>query len=342
MNGSTIRPPRPAFALALGWMIAACFAPRELVADPEKLPAGRFLYAGDDDWDWLSPLGATEPSKLARYGAMPWSALDWAEEGLAEVRGVLVGEPPHIGKYLTMEELSEIRGKGASYERRPQIRGKISEVLGAERSPNVVIFMQCSGRDGKLDDGDIAALVAFVEKGGRLVVLDDWQRYPDVLEAFLESALEWPNKLRRAGGEEKPEKEAELPEVADPEFVERVAGLVKDLGSPEFRAREAAMRELRELGLPAIELADEMRPEDPEIAARLMRLRSRFVREREQGGSSPVDDERRRAKHAAVTEHILGVASKLEAARFPYRVADVYVDKEGAAIPALRMTFPAP
>ena len=69
-------------------------------ADDADPIGGRFLFAGDDDWDWASPLGARKRSKLVRYGAMAWSALDWAEEGLEEVRGVLVGVPPNPMKTM--------------------------------------------------------------------------------------------------------------------------------------------------------------------------------------------------------------------------------------------------
>src|SRR5262245_1347002 len=73
---------------------------------------GRLLYANDDDWDWATPQGGKEFARLSVYGRMPWSALDWMEEGLPEVRGMLVGVPPLIGDYLTMADLNRIRGAG--------------------------------------------------------------------------------------------------------------------------------------------------------------------------------------------------------------------------------------
>ena len=83
------------FALAAGTLsiVALAVIGSRGIAEEPGNPAGRFLFAGDDDWDWASPLGAEQPSKLVRYGAMGWSALDWAEADLEEVHDRAADEP---------------------------------------------------------------------------------------------------------------------------------------------------------------------------------------------------------------------------------------------------------
>src|SRR5207249_2073676 len=115
---------------------------------PPRLSAeGRFLYADDDDWDWASPLGAVKPCKLSVYGVMPWSALDWMEEGLDEVRGVFVGTPPAIGEYLTMGDLNRVRNAGPkrSYEQLAHTETVLRDLLKDSRPPNLIIMMQDNG-----------------------------------------------------------------------------------------------------------------------------------------------------------------------------------------------------
>src|SRR5437867_3052291 len=100
----------PASLLAL--FVAAPLPPALQNARTPFSDEGRLIYANDDDWDWASPDGANEPCKLSVYGRMEWSALDWMEEGLPEVRGVLIGTPPAVGDYLSMADLNKIRGAG--------------------------------------------------------------------------------------------------------------------------------------------------------------------------------------------------------------------------------------
>src|SRR4051812_716488 len=121
-------------SLALGLLLAIVLpvSAQGQEKEPARLSAeGRFLYADDDDWDWVSPLGTKTPSRLSEYGAMPWSALDWMEEGLDEVRGVVIGTLPEIGKYLTMGDLNRLRNAGPkrSYEQLAHTENVLRDLL---------------------------------------------------------------------------------------------------------------------------------------------------------------------------------------------------------------------
>ena len=175
------------------------------VQGDEKPAEGRFLYAADDDWDWVSPIGGDERARLSRYGVMPWSALDWAEEGLGEVRGVLLGSSPNIGKYLTIEDLNRLRGPKAKYVESPQAEEKLADLLSGFK-PNIIVLMQDTGKQGRFSDEDVRLLRDFVLKGGRLLALDDWTHYYPVYDEILKSAL----------AAKAPAEGAKKPDVPDP------------------------------------------------------------------------------------------------------------------------------
>jgi hypothetical protein len=157
---------------------------------PARLSAeGRFLYADDDDWDWASPINTNQPCGLTAYGRMPWSALDWMEAGLDEVRGVLIGTPPVVGDYLTMADLKRVRSAGPkrSYEQRAHTPTVLRDLLKDSRPPNLIIMMQDTGPvQLPISAPEVEAAVEFVRRGGRLIILDDWTCYRAFVEPYVD------------------------------------------------------------------------------------------------------------------------------------------------------------
>jgi hypothetical protein len=227
---------------------------------PQLSTEGRFLYANDDDWDWASPLGANKLSGLSTYGKMPWSALDWIEEGLDEVRGVLLGTPPLLGNYLTMGDLNQLRGAGpkCSYENIYHKPGALAAQITGKKPPNVIILMQDIGSNGKpvITQAEVAAAFDFVARGGRLLVLDDWFYYRDLIAPFLD--------VQRF----QPEKVAQLTAAEQDKALEHV----KLLNHPNFPAREQAMAELMKLGVKVVPLLESIKPTSAEQEYRIQAL----------------------------------------------------------------------
>lgn len=221
---------------------------------------GRVLYANDDDWDWASPLNSREPCGLAVYGKMPWSALDWMEEGLGQVRGVLVGVPPLIGNYLTMADLNRVRPSGPkrSYEQLEHRANILRDLLRDRVPPNVIILMQDSGpARPPITDADAEAAWDFVKKGGRLIILDDWGCYHALMAPFLDKKRLAPRK---------PE------EPLDAKLVAAVEERVKLLGSEDFKTREKAFNELVKMGPRIVPILEKARAPNLEAERRVQRL----------------------------------------------------------------------
>jgi hypothetical protein len=223
---------------------------------PTRLPAeGRFLYADDDDWDWATPAGANEPCRLSIYGRMPWSALDWMEQGLPEVRGVLIGTPPASGDYLTMAGLNRVRNAGPkrSYEQLAHTPNILANLLNDKRPPNLIILMRDLQTEPlpPVTASEAEAALAFVRRGGRLMVLDDWKCYRLLVEPFLEKKR-FPQP---------PPRDAALRKA-----VEQKAQL---LGSDNFRAREKARAELLKLGDRIVPFLERIKPSSLEEQRRL-------------------------------------------------------------------------
>src|SRR5581483_1586583 len=205
---------------------------------------GRFLYADDDDWDWASPLGTKEPCGLSAYGRMPWSALDWMEEGLSEVRGVLIGTPPASGNYLTMADLNRVRKAGPKlgYDQVPHKADILSDLVKDRKPPNVIIMMTDIGLNtGKppITAADVEAGLEFVRRGGRLLILDDWKYYRDLVSPFVDE-----KRFGHVGAKQPPD--ADLKKV--------VAEKLQQLNSDNFRVREKATAELLKMGLAIVPL----------------------------------------------------------------------------------------
>jgi len=155
-----------------------------LVAAPTVAAAeGRLVYANDDDWDWASPLGAETRTHLDMYGVMKWSALDWVESGLEDVRGLLVGTPPY-DEELTLAELEAARG--SHWSRVDARAGAIARAINGRSPPNVILMMRNLSTDPipAFSARDLAALARFVARGGRVIVLDDWGVYGPVVSAL--------------------------------------------------------------------------------------------------------------------------------------------------------------
>lgn len=222
-------------------------------------PEGRLLYANDDDWDWASSMGGKEPCGLAIYGEMSWSALDWLEEGLPEVRGMLIGEPPNIGKYLTMADLNRVRRAGPKrgYDQRAHQNNLLRDLLSGNDAPNVVILMQDSGPvRPPFSREDVEAVWSFVKRGGRLLILDDWQCYHEPMAPFLDAKRVKPRKVG----------------PRDPMLVKAVEARVRLLGDESFKVRDRAFQELVKLGPDILPILDTVRPETLEATRRLERI----------------------------------------------------------------------
>jgi hypothetical protein len=223
---------------------------------PRLSPEGRFLYADDDDWDWASPAGTNEPCRLSIYGRMPWSALDWMEEGLSEVRGVLIGTPPESGGYLTMADLNRVRKAGLkrSYEQLKHTPKILANVLKDRKPPNLIILMQDISPAGNLPltPEEAEAGLQFVRRGGRLLVLDDWSCYRLLVTPYLDE-----RRFRRP-----PRPVTEVQRRA----VEQKARL---LGAEDVRIREKAQAELLKLGKGVVPALEAIKPASPEQAARI-------------------------------------------------------------------------
>lgn len=221
---------------------------------------GRFLYANDDDWDWASPLGANEPSRLTVYGKMPWSALDWMEDGLDQVRGVLLGTPPQLGDYLTMADLNKIRGAGpkVSYRQIPHNQKGLAEVLRGKDAPNVVIVMQDIGflQVPHIFPEDVAAAYEFVARGGRLLILDDWKYCRALVTPYLD---------------DKKFAISKLPALTEADR-KKVLELVESLDSTTFTAREKATADLLKLGPAILPMLVDIKPVSVEQEMRLQKL----------------------------------------------------------------------
>ena len=296
---------------------------------------GRLLYTVDDDWDWASPLGAEEPSDLSRYGAMPWSALDWAEEGLAEVRGVMIGSPPDDEGYMTGPKLSALRGAKANYSKQIYKADSIAPLLGEAEPPNLIILVQDKGRAGKPSPDDVDALVGFVKDGGRLVVLDDWRHCDALMESLLAEVLESADEPHGAKPHPPEDVAAQLP---DAELVAKVERLLAKLSDDNFLVREAAAAELIKLGEAILPLIAAPEGVEAEVRARLAQIRAEIDPDLKPvvpvPGVGP-----REARHQERARHMTDTAAKLEAAGVPHRLDDVFVNKNGDPLPALRMTF---
>lgn len=217
---------------------------------------GRFLYANDDDWDWATPGQANEPCRLSVYGRMSWSALDWLEEGLAEVRGVLVGTPPASGNYLTMADLNKFRSAGSkrSYEQLTPKANVLRDLLTDKKPPNLIILMQDIGPPQPVyTAADAAAAVEFVHRGGRLIILDDWSYYTAFAEAF-------------AAKKRLPQVQAP---AIDPKLRQQVAELVEQLGSDRFTTREQASKNLLQMGSGIVSILRTLNPDNQETQRRV-------------------------------------------------------------------------
>ncbi|NIP96817.1 MAG: hypothetical protein GWO24_26620 [Akkermansiaceae bacterium] len=335
------------FALAAGTLsiVALAVLGSQGIAEEPGNPAGRFLFAGDDDWDWASPLGAEQPSKLVRYGAMGWSALDWAETDLKEVRGVLFGSPPNAKKTLSMKELSELRGEHATYRHQRPGADALRALLEADAPPNVIILMQNTGKEAPPKGDEIALLTEWVKSGGRLVVLDDWKKYGGVLDAFLEEALKLPSGPPI---EEPPEPEPapteEAPSEADPagpDLEKRFAELLPRLGNERYRIREEASKAMKALGPKITKLIDQTETDDPEIATRLTEIRKKIGPK--PAAKAKVNAQRaaqRKAKYEFNVNLVKKAARQLREAKIPHQFSYAFVDMEKRPLPALRISFP--
>jgi hypothetical protein len=242
-------------------LVAAASASAQPVQPlPVLSTEGRFLYANDDDWDWASPLGANEPSRLTVYGKMPWSALDWMEDGLDQVRGVLLGTPPLLGDYLTMADLNKIRGAGpkVSYKQVPHNQKGLAAVLRDKDAPNVVIVMQDIGfhKVPHIFPEDVAAAYEFVARGGRLLILDDWKYCRGLVTPYLD---------------DKKFVLAKLPALTEADR-KKVVELVKTLDSNTFTAREQATAELLKMGPAILPVLVDLKPVSVEQEMRLQKL----------------------------------------------------------------------
>lgn len=330
------------------WTITFCLL--SLAGSTMVFAQGRFLYAGDDDWDWASPLDAKNPSKLQRYGKMEWSALDWAEEGLDQVRGVIVGTPPDAKRTLSLPELSALRGDRANYRAIPQNVNVFKKLRQRGEPPNVLVLMQSQSRPQMLRVEDMQELVKFVRGGGRVVVVDDWKRYRKLLEHFVSDALKLPGdaKLAEAPKWEEPPKIA-LPEreeiKPDGDMKKKLEELLSKLGDEVFKVREEATEELKAFGRPLLPLLEETKSDNPEIAFRLRRLAKELKRltdPHKTAVAAAKRDEVRRVKYVETSKFVLGQADKLREARIPHEIQFAKVDKEGRPAPALMLTYPAP
>jgi hypothetical protein len=223
-------------------------------------PEGRFLYADDDDWDWATPQGANQPCRLSVYGRMAWSALDWMEEGLPEVRGVLVGTPPASGNYLTMADLNRIRGAGPrrSYEQIQHKANILADLLADKRPPNLIIMMQDLGPPKiAITEKDVAAGLEFVRRGGRLIILDDWKCYRQLVSPFLDKSR-FPAVKASAKLEPCQRKDAE--------------NLVHVLDSNVFRTREQAQAALIKMGPGVLSVLEAVKPKSLEQQCRIEKI----------------------------------------------------------------------
>jgi hypothetical protein len=239
------------------------FSPAYSVAQEgaKKPPSaeGRLLYANDDDWDWATPLDAKQASGLAVYGKMPWSALDWLEEGLDDVRGVLIGQPPLLGNYLTMGDLNRIRGAGPkrSYEHLPHRGNLLRELMKDKKRPNVIILMQDTGpASPEITAEDVEAAWRFVKGGGRLLILDDWTCYRSLMTPFVDGERVAPRNVAP------PDKNLE----------KEVAARVSLLGDADFKAREKAFHDLLKMGRPIHDILSKIKPDNLEAARRVQRI----------------------------------------------------------------------
>jgi hypothetical protein len=360
---------------ALALMAAATTAFPTVPAHAEEADpiGGRFLFAGDDDWDWASPLGAENPSKLVRYGTMAWSALDWAEDGLKEVRGMLVGVPPDPKKTMSMPDLSKLRGEHATYQHHPQAPGVITRLLRAEPPPNVIILMQNSSRVAADPDAiSVKELVVFVKGGGRLVVLDEWGRYKSVLNAVVETSLTLPpgegipetpaakrpdpkpkdedkdNLEGNNKGPDSPEAQKEKTrETREKELKARLTRLIPKLGDQTFKVRDATSREIRKMGPEVLKLLDEFQSDDPEISSRIAQLRKQLAPKKNIAPrKAPSTPEQRAAARIAKRQKnaalVKAAAEKLSAKKTSHQLSEVLVDTDQQILPVLRISFPVP
>jgi len=295
-------------------------------AHAEKSTQGRFLYAGDDDWDWASPLGTDDPCKLSRYGAMSWSALDWAEEGLDDVRGVIYGSPPTMPKFEKMEEFSKMRGGHTNYEIQKPEPGGIEKLMAGDSPPNLFIVMQNKGVDAaKLADEDVTSLMKFVKEGGRLVVLDDYRRYLPMLTTAIEEASKHPPLIK-----EPVPKEEVVP--LDPKQIEK---LVADLADEKFAVRVTAKDGLIKLGPGIFDHIDIVTVEDLEIRARLTQIRAAlFPKKAVPTGNTPNERD-----YQMEIDRMTEVSEELTAAHIKHEIGEVRINKEGSPLPVLKLTF---
>lgn len=341
----------PALVLAVGCL---CVSARGAEEAPER--PGRFLFAGDDDWDWASRKDAAEPCKLARYGRMEWSALDWAEEGLPEVRGALIGVPPDPKKTMSLEELSDLRGEKATYRHHEQKPGVVKQLLEGEEPPNVIILMQNLSKAGSPSKEDVKELLGFLRAGGRLVVLDEWKKYHDLLDAVVTEARTLPPgppiEAPPAPAplvEEKPAEQAwPDPPALDPSDAERerrkqFEALLPGLADDTYRVREEASAAIRALGTEVLPWIEEVESDDPEVRHRLREIREdlRPKPQKRKVISQEERDARRLEKHQRNVALVRTAATNLREARIPHLMDDVLVDKEKRPLPSLRIEFPS-
>ena len=246
------RPADPAAAAAP----AAEASPKPKAPRPRLSAQGRVLYSNDDDWDWASPAGK-QTSRLHTYGEMSWSALDWIEEGLPEVRGLVVGTL--CTDYLN-GTLDAARGRPdkETYRAVAPRAGVFAERLAADGkdAPNVVLIMRNCHDDFAPDLGanDLEALAGFAERGGRLIVLDDWGVYRPVLTRLLAA---------RPAGEAKP------PAPPDGALEAKVQAAVRRLGDDNWEVREQASRDLVAMGAEILPILEKTASDDLETRTRL-------------------------------------------------------------------------
>lgn len=226
---------------------------------PARLSAkGRFLYANDDDWDWASPKGKLT-TNLSVNGEMDWSALDWIEEGLPEIRGLVLGTLP-LEALRPADDLDEARGRRGkkAYATEPPAAGTLAKRLGAgdAAAPNVVLLVRGSAGDPPPDFSaeDLEALHDLVARGGRLIVLDEWGCYRPVLDRFLSG-----RPPRRKPPDPGPSENLRS----------RVAALVPQLGDEQWGVRENATHGLLSLGPRVLPLIRRAESPDPEVRMRL-------------------------------------------------------------------------
>jgi hypothetical protein len=174
------------------------------------------------------------------------------------VRGVLVGTPPEVGKYLTMGDLNRVRGAGPkrSYEHLQHRPGILAGLLRDKRPPNVIILMHDTFSGGRppITPEEVEAAQEFVRRGGRLLALDDWKYYGALVEPCAKA------------------KPLPPPPAPDPKLAERIRQQARLLGADDFRTREKATAELLRLGPQVVPILERLHPTTQEEQSRIQKL----------------------------------------------------------------------